>query len=140
MARLTRILLLACLLLCTCSVACSPESTDTDTPSAEQTTHSDETEVPTMSDTTIEIPSESGSPATDVKTEPATEPATEPETLPPYSGTDGKTINLASELANGVTGYFTSALNRGFMIENRNAHLLYNLNDPATPLLSLIHI
>ena len=136
MARFSRALLPVCLislLLCTCAVACSPEPTDTDTSSAEQTIHSVETEVPTMSDTTTEIPPESGSPATDVENEPATEPATEPETLPPYSGTDGKTINLASELANGVTGFFTSDLNRGFMIENRNAHLLYNLNDPAAP-------
>lgn len=63
------------------------------------------------------------------------EPAeTERETYPAYAGADdAKTINVAADLANGITGYYSSAARSEFVIQNLNACLRYALHPSERP-------
>lgn len=125
---------LLCLPLGACSTSCPAEPTDTTETTESNEMHETEplteTEVPTMLDTETETET---LPETAPETTTETETETEVETIPPYSGSDSKTVNLAAELANGVTGYYSSAQKDAFVIENQNATLIYNLSDPARP-------
>lgn len=145
--RATIVACLLCLPLCACSTSCPAEPTDTvetsetsDIHETEETEQIDQTEVPTMPDTETETLTETAPETTAeteaetvAATEPETETETEVETRPPYSGSDSKTVNLAADLANSVTGYYPSAKKNTFVIENQNATLTYNLSDPSRP-------
>ena len=61
-------------------------------------------------------------------TEAPTEPATEAVTYPAWEGeANAKTVNLAADLANQVTGYYLDESRTGYVIENTNAYLHYNM-------------
>lgn len=108
--------------LCGTVCACRPGQNQTETGTGETSTVTEPAST-TDSDKDTE-------PATGADT--ATESATEIETYSPYTGANGKTINTAAGLANGVTGYYASDKRSAYVIENRNARLTYNLTDTGS--------
>ncbi len=115
------------LVLCGTVCACRHGQNQTETDTGETSTA---TEPDSTTDSGKDTESATG---TDTATESATESATEIETYSPYTGANGKTINTAAGLTNGVTGYYASDKRTAYVIENRNAHLTYNLNDTDSP-------
>ena len=121
-------LMFGLLLLAICGTVCACRSDGNQT-SSDTGTASTAAE-PTA---TAQDPDTSAESVTDADTETQTEIETEAETYAPYAGSNGKTVNTAAELANGVTGYYTSSTRSAFAIENQNAHLVYNLADDSSP-------
>lgn len=121
------------LVLCAGFASCRHEAGQTtDTTSAETSLTDPASEAPTEPAThPIEPDDETESPAPE--TIAATEPVTERETYKPYADAENaKTINLAGNLANTVTSYYTSA-RKAYIIENTNARLTYILSDVNAP-------
>lgn len=114
--------MLLCGTICACRPGQDPADTDTGNPSTVSEPVSTATDTGSVTE-----------PATGTATEIATEPATEVETHTPYTGANGKTVNTAAGLANGVTGHYTDSQRDAYVIENRNAHLTYTLSNAVSP-------
>ncbi len=114
------------MLLCGTICACRPGQDPADTDSGNPSTVSEPVSTATDTESVTE-------PVTGTATEIATEPATEVETHTPYTGANGKTVNTAAGLANGVTGHYTDSQRDAYVIENRNAHLTYTLSGAVSP-------
>lgn len=121
-ARLLSVLL-ASLILATPLTACKQNhehSTETTTESSKDTTPG--TEVETEADTD---PGENTEPGKEPDTEPAPQPIVVPD------GEWGKTIANATDIANGITAYYTDADRTGYHLENRNLSADYPFTTPG---------
>ncbi|MCQ2430832.1 MAG: hypothetical protein MJ192_10945 [Clostridia bacterium] len=66
----------------------------------------------------------------DDPTETPTEPVTELETYPAWvDEPNAKTVNVAADLANGVTAYYEGNGRSAFAVKNQNVYLCYDMTD-----------